>query len=295
MISDKGKATPFGNNIVKLTINPKVVIKCLPENHPEIPSQLPLDDLGGVLDLKATRIVSLNLAIVAPADKKAVETKRSGMRKDVVNVIVGAKRSKIEFAAWGRLAEDMAGRTGDIRVDAVQVQPSSDNDSIELSSLDCTTIRNLTVEESATLHEEIVPASKKSFGASREEFLLAKAKVTNFETSAPYLHTEFEPETVTTHEICDRTWEIPSVMVMGFTGTDYEDFDKLAYHACEKCKFKKLGSDGKCSSCGGTAYVERFLLRCTLSDPTGGLEGVMYHEASSELNWSGNLLLLCSE
>ena len=80
-------------------------------------------------------------------------------------------------------------------------------------------------------------------------------------------------------------------MVMSIGGTDDEDGNALSYHACEKCKFKKLGKDGLCTQCGGVAYVERLLLRCTLMDQTGSVVGVMYHQAATEFMEDEDLLL----
>ena len=133
--------------MLKLTVNAKVEIENVPGEHPEIPLELPLEDLERVFDLKAARVVSLNLAVVSSAEKKSIETKRNNATRDVVNVMMKAKHLKIELAAWGRLAHEMSGRTADVRLDAVQVQPALDGSSVKLSTLDCTSIRDLTQDE----------------------------------------------------------------------------------------------------------------------------------------------------
>ena len=39
VIAEKGKAIPFGNNLLKFTVNAKVVIENVPGEHPEIPKR----------------------------------------------------------------------------------------------------------------------------------------------------------------------------------------------------------------------------------------------------------------
>ena len=84
---------------------------------------------------------------------KSVELKKTQTTKDVTNVMMKAKNLKIELAAWGRHAANMSKRTGDVRVDAVQVIPSEDGQDAKLSTLDATTINAATVEETTALHE----------------------------------------------------------------------------------------------------------------------------------------------
>ena len=176
--------------------------------------------------------------------------KRSNTSKDVANLMVEAKSSKIELAAWGKLANAMSGRTADVRLDAVQVQPAGAGDSVRLSTLDCTTIRDLTQDENQTLHnnlaadENLESLTKTSFGGKRHSEMSQKATVTSIETISMMLRAEFDPATATQHDKIEQAFEIPSAMVMSIGGTDDEDGNALSHRACEKCKFKKLGKDG---------------------------------------------------
>ena len=298
VIADKGKATPFGNNLLKLPVNAKVSFENVTGEHPEIPLELPLEDLENVINLKAARVVSLNLAVATPAEQKSVEIKRSNTTKIVVNVMMKAKHLKIELAAWGKLAQEMSGRSADVRLDAVLVQPALDGGSVKLSTLDCTSIRDLTQDETDALHnkltadENLESLTKTSFaGGKRQSEMSQKASVTNIETISMLLRSEFDPNDATQHEKIEKTFEIPSVMVMAIGGTDDEDGSALSYRACEKCKLKKLGKDGNCTQCGSSEYVERLLLRCTLIDPTASVVGVMYHQSASEFMQDEDLLL----
>ena len=296
VIVDKGKAITFGNNLFKLAVNAKVTIENVPGEHPAIPLELPLEDLESVINLKAARVVSLNLAVASPAEKKSVATKSSN--KDVVNVMMKAKHLKIELAAWGRLAHEMSGRSADVRLDSVQVQPAQDGGSVKLQTLDCTSIRDLTQGEKDALHngltadENLENLTKTSFaGGKRQCEMSQKTSVTNIETISKFLSAEFDPAEATREDTIDKTFEIPSVMVMAIGGTDDEDEGVLSYRACEKCKFKKLGKDGRCTQCSGVDYVARLLLRCTLIDPTATVVGVMYHQSASEFMEDEDLLL----
>ena len=297
-ITSVGKAIPFGNNTIKSTINPKVGIEHLQGDHPDIPLHLPLADLAGVFDLRAPRVLSLVLAIDTPAIKKSVEIKRTGATKDVANVMMKAKNLKIEFSAWGQHATEMSSLTGDVRLDAVQVIPSVNGDSVKLSTLDCTTIRKPTQEESDTLHEELASdermqtVTRTSFVGKRQTEMAQKTSVTNIEVLSMCVLSEFDPHTQTKGDQgFSQTYEIPSAMIMSIAGIDYTDVQTLSYRACPKCNFKKLGEDAKCSKCGGCEYVERHLLRCTISDPTGSIDGIMHHDAAEEFLRDEDLLL----
>ena len=175
-----------------------------------------------MLSLKAARAVSLNLAIATSAEKKSVEMKRSNTSKDVANLMMKAKSSKIELAAWGKLADAMSGRTADVRLDAVQVQPAGAANSVKLSTLDCTTIRDLTQDEKRTLHnnlaadENLESLTKTSFGGKRHSEMSQKATVTNIETISMMLRAEFDPATATQHDKIEKRsrsllpWSCPS-------------------------------------------------------------------------------------
>ena len=147
LITHQGKALTFGNNTIKLAVNSKTVIEDVPQEHPNIPLCLPLEDLAGIFDLKATRVVSLVLAIASPAASKEVQLRRTQTPKPVTNVLMKAKNLKIELAAWGPHAAFMSGRTGKVRIDFVQVIPTADGSSVKLSTVDATTFRDATEEE----------------------------------------------------------------------------------------------------------------------------------------------------
>ena len=77
-----------------------------------------------------------------------------------------------------------------------------------------------------------------------------RATVTSIETISMMLRAEFDPATAAQDDKLDKTFEIPSAMVMAIGGTDDEDGIALSHRACEQCKFNKLGKDGLCTQCG---------------------------------------------
>ena len=221
VIVDKGKSITFGNNLLKLAVSAKVGIEAKTGEHTEIPLELPLEDLANVFNLPASRVVSLNLAVVAAAEKKTVQMKTNNASKDVVNVWMKAKNLKVELAAWGRLANEMSGRTTDVRLDAVQVLPTSDGSSIKLQSLDCTSIRDLNDQEKKALNDQLSTddnlesLTKMLYtGGKRQAEMSQKASVTNLEAISLLL---------TTEDKIEQTFEVPSVMMMAIAGTDEED------------------------------------------------------------------------
>ena len=74
-----------------------------------------------MINLKAARFVSLNFAVATPSEKKSVEMKRNSTHKDVVNVMTKANHTKTELAAWGKLVQEMSGRSANVRLDVVLV------------------------------------------------------------------------------------------------------------------------------------------------------------------------------
>ena len=81
VITHQGKALTFGNNTIKLNISPKIGIDHVAEEHPNIPLRFPLEDLAGIFDLKAVRVVSLVLAVATPAASKNVQMRRTQATK----------------------------------------------------------------------------------------------------------------------------------------------------------------------------------------------------------------------
>ena len=96
------------------------------------------------------------------------------------------------------------------------------------------------------------------------------------------MHTDFDPRIAVVADVFSETYEIPSVMIVSMVGTDQENAEKLSYKGCTKCNFKKMAEDGVCSRCKGTESADRFILNCTISDPTGSVDGTMFHQAAEE-------------
>ena len=279
-VINKGKSIPFGNNTIKITITPEIVIEAVGGDHPLIPSDLPTENLADVVELKAPRVTSLILAVETSGMKKEITIKRTGVTKIVTNNTMKAQSVKIAFAAWDTLADQISGRTGDFRLDAVLVTPALGADSVKISTLDFSTIRPATTEQSEMLHQTLAAdgalqaLTKETWQPRREIAMNEKASIANLELIAMSLAAE--------SDAIRETYEIPSVMVMNFAGTDPADEKKLTYKACPSCHFKKLDDNGKCSKCQGTAFEERHLVLCTIGDPTASVEGIMYHEAAKE-------------
>ena len=53
LITHQGKSFTFGNNRIKLALNTKTGIDQVPEEPPNIPLSLPLEDLAGIINVKA--------------------------------------------------------------------------------------------------------------------------------------------------------------------------------------------------------------------------------------------------
>ena len=83
------------------------------------------------------------------------------MTKHVTNTMMKQKNVKIEFASWGEHAVFMSEREGDVRLDAVQVAPSADGQSVKLTTVDITHITVATPAESELLHEKMAPRQER--------------------------------------------------------------------------------------------------------------------------------------
>ncbi len=129
------------------------MVKHLPKEHPNIPSTLPTEDIANIVELQASRVVSLMVEVHEAREKQLRDLKRGQAQKYVTNVTVKAKDKKIEFAAWGKHAEFMSGKVGIVRLDAASVIPaqSKDKASAKLTTLDSSKIVDATHAESQHL------------------------------------------------------------------------------------------------------------------------------------------------
>ena len=89
----------YGNNYIKITITPDVVIEEPEDQYSEIPTELPTEALSDVVGVAAPRLTSLILAVDKPGVKKAQTIKKSGLTRDVTNVTMKAQSHKIERVA----------------------------------------------------------------------------------------------------------------------------------------------------------------------------------------------------
>ena len=81
-VVSKGKSTPFGNNKLKITITPKTTIEPVEKqkkDFPNIPKQLPLEELRNVIDLGQTRVCSFVLAVNKPGIAQEYVVKRTDL------------------------------------------------------------------------------------------------------------------------------------------------------------------------------------------------------------------------
>ena len=286
LITHQGKSLTFGNNTIKLVVITKTGIDRMAEDHPNIPNDLPLEDLAGIFDLKATRMASLVLAVHSPGTSKEVQLRKTQTTKLVTNVVMKAKSLKIELAAWDPHAAFMSGRSGDVRIDFVQVLPSADGNSVKLSTIDATTFSEETEEECTALHADMAAdgemrnATRGSRVGKREVGMSKNSIVTNIESLIMILHSEFDPSATSAAECVTDTYEIPYVMIMSIEDTDQTDVGTLSYKGCIKCYYKKVGPDGVCGKCGGNSCEDRYILHCTIADPTGSVDGTTFHEAA---------------
>ena len=284
----KGRSIPFGNNTIKITIKPEIMVEDITADHPEIPSNLPTENLADVIELKASRITSVIVAVAIPGVKKEITVKKTNATKIVTNTVMKAQSVKINFAAWDTLAEVLSGKEGDFCLDAIMVTPALGDDSVKISTLDFSRIRPATREESNKLHATLAPAetlqnlTHETWNAQpkRERAMQEKASIVNLELVTMCLAASCEE---TAGNFIDETYEIPSVIVMNISGIDPADEKKLTYPACPKCQFKKLVDNGHCTKCQGTAFEERYLLLTTIGDPTAAVQGIVYHEAAKEI------------
>ena len=89
----------------------------------------------------------------------------------------------------------MSGRTGDIRVDAVQVIPSPDGLSVNLSTADTTTINPATREESTALHGKM--ASDEDMRAVTRAPLIGKRQTEMAKKNPVPSHSRLQKKSIT--------------------------------------------------------------------------------------------------
>ena len=76
IIWNKGRAMAFGNDTIKLTVSAKTGIEHVQDDSPSISLRLPLGNIEGILDMKASRVVCLVLAVDTPSESKDVQVKK---------------------------------------------------------------------------------------------------------------------------------------------------------------------------------------------------------------------------
>ena len=166
VIHNKGKSLPFGNNTIKMTFMPQLRIKPFDNSiyfYVLLPKELPTSDLDDLTELRSIQIISLVLEVDKPAPKKdhiipttedygaALRTMTNHARNPVTNVMMKAKNKLIQFSAWGMYADIMANKTGVLRLDAVRITPICGNAKMKISTEDCSSIKDATLEEAAKL------------------------------------------------------------------------------------------------------------------------------------------------
>ena len=291
LVVQKRNATAFGNNKCKISMTDKIQIDLVKGEHADIPTALPVTNLGAVLQLKAPMIVSLVLRVHKAGAQKQVTVKRTGKATQCTNVEMKAEGKTLEVTAWNRHAALFNGISGDYRLDAINVTPDAAGGGVKASTLNCSRIRAATSEESATLaamlaSDDQLDRLTKEYPrkGSRESRMLAKADITNLEMLALSVAADFDPSIASVADTFDKSYEIPSVMITGVRGIDDStEIQDFTYRGCPKCNFKKMPADAACDKCGGTESVDRHLLYATMVDPTGSVEATAYHDAASEL------------
>ncbi len=121
-----------------------------------------------------------------------------------------------------------------------------------------------------------------SFTPKREIAMTGKASVTSLEMLSLSLASEFDPATAGSGSVFQATYEIPSVMILGFSGPDPDRPWEYTYRGCPKCNFTKLPEDGTCPKCGKSDYEDRYWIKASIIDPTDSVQGVMFHESAKE-------------
>ena len=284
VVSNKGKSLPFGNNTIKITFTKDIRLEACNDVDFPVPKALPLEDVTGVLELQASRVTSLVLRVHIPGTKKETTVKRSGAKKEVTNSTMKASNKTIELAVWGSLATFMDNKTGDVRLDAINVIPAVGSASVKLGTMDCSSIQDATEEERRMLDEHMSPEEElqnlttdRPIASKRQGEMVKRVPVSNCEFLAWVLNMVPSADS---DETWEATYEIPSVIITSVTGNDYNEPGKLTYPGCVDCNFKALDEDGRCKKCGGKEYKDRYLLHCRFADPTGTVEGIMYHDAA---------------
>ena len=83
-----------------MTFTAQLRVKHLPGNRPDVPQELPTDELDDVPGLGSTRIISVVLKVDKPAPQKDQTIKKTGLTKPVANVLMKAQGKIIEVACW---------------------------------------------------------------------------------------------------------------------------------------------------------------------------------------------------
>ena len=81
IVEPKGKSIPFANQATKIPFTPSVVVKHLPKEHPNIPSTLPTEDIANIVELQASRVVSLIVEVHEARGKQLRDLKRGQAQK----------------------------------------------------------------------------------------------------------------------------------------------------------------------------------------------------------------------
>ena len=151
-------------------------------------------------------------------------------------------------------ANTMTDKTGVFRLDAVSLMPSSGSDSLKISTLDCSSMKKATPEETATLEANLAPEAElqilttNTYSSKRDTEVTSIAPVTNLETLALCLASDFDPNNANAGEVFQATYEVPSVIIAAIAGPHHDNAETMTYAGCTACNFEKLGEDGKCLS-----------------------------------------------
>lgn len=140
----RGKALTFGVSQVKIIYAPTMSVKQVAD-IPEIPRKLPCMALSDIKDLQGKQLISIESAAVTRVGQP-VEVGCPGGKRRVSNSIIAFEKLSIEFSAWERQADKMAGTTTSdvIRIDAALATRDDSGASVKLMSVDATTIEHVT-------------------------------------------------------------------------------------------------------------------------------------------------------
>ncbi len=111
LVEPNWKSIPLANQTTKNPITPSIEFEELKEaDHSHIPNKLPIENLKNIVELQASRVVSLIVKIHEPKVHQVRELKAGRGQKPVTNVVVKAEGRKIDFVAWGPLVERISGK-----------------------------------------------------------------------------------------------------------------------------------------------------------------------------------------